>query len=74
MKIQINLPGDVFPIEVEPTDTVLQLKQKIADIKDIPLHPQYLLVKGKTMQDPRTLASYKIQDDQVIFLLFRMRK
>lgn len=75
MKIQINIPmGGVFPVEVEPTDTVLNLKQKISTIKGLPLHPQYLLIKGKTMQDLRTLASYKIQEEQVIFLVFRLRR
>lgn len=75
MRVQIHiLPRDIFSVDVEPTETVLSLKQKIAHIKGIPLHPQYLLRKGKQMQDERTLGRYKIEEDQIIFLLFRLRR
>ena len=52
------------------TTTVGDVKAKYEKLKGIPVDAQQFSFKGKTLEDSRTLASYDIDDDATILLLF----
>ncbi|ODQ58387.1 hypothetical protein WICANDRAFT_34701 [Wickerhamomyces anomalus NRRL Y-366-8] len=64
-----------IPIEVEPTETVLQAKEKLAEIKKVEVKQLKFVYSGKVLQDDKTIESTKIKaDDQVIFMISVIKK
>ena len=63
-----TLTGKNITIDVEPTDTVQNLKSKIQDSEGIAPVCQQLVFAGNILQDNRTLADYNIQKEATIHL------
>jgi hypothetical protein len=56
MKLSIkNLKGEVFTVEVQPTDNVIALKAKIQETKNIPADSLKIVFKGKTINNEDTI-------------------
>jgi len=53
-------------IDVEPTDTVLSVKQKIEDVDGIPVRFQSLNYAGRVMDDQHSLAEYGISVEATV--------
>lgn len=69
----LTLTGEEQEIDIEPTDKILQIKEKLEEKEGIPVVQQRLIFQGKKLQDEKTVGSYKLQAGTILHLVVALR-
>ncbi|KAL5021601.1 hypothetical protein ScPMuIL_000756 [Solemya velum] len=73
-----TLTGKEIEIDIEPTDKVDRIKERVEEKEGIPPPQQRLIFSGKQMQvsmsnDEKTAADYKVTGGSVLHLVLALR-
>ena len=62
--------GSTYILNVEPSDSIENVKVKINKVNDQPMNVQQLVWAGKVLEDGRTLSDYNVQKESTLHLRF----
>ena len=68
-----TLSGKTVSLEVEQSDSILEMKQKIQNKEGIPIEQQFLSYVGKTLENEGTLSDYNIQKESTLQMFLKLR-
>ncbi|KAI9352023.1 ubiquitin-like protein, partial [Obelidium mucronatum] len=60
-------------IDIEPSDTVARIKERVEEKEGIPPAQQRLIFGGKQMADDKTATDYAIEGGSVLHLVLALR-
>lgn len=65
--------GSKITLDVDPNDTIENIKARIQDIRGFPPDQQILIFNIERLDDNRTLKDYNIDDGYELYLIIRLR-
>jgi len=68
-----TLTGKTITMDLEDSDSISTIKQKIQDKEGIPADQQRLVFNGKQLEDDKTVGDYNIQAEANIHLVLRLK-
>nr|POE68764.1 ubiquitin-like protein [Quercus suber] len=73
MYIRVKRSKTTYFIRCDPTETVLDIKEKLQVLIDQPVNNQRLILvgTGEVLEDSKTLADHKVENDSVVALTLR---
>ncbi|KAK7411598.1 hypothetical protein VNO78_03033 [Psophocarpus tetragonolobus] len=73
MYIRVKRSKTTYFIRCKPSDKVLDIKQKLQELVDQPANNQQLILPGtgEVLEDSKTLADQKVENDAVVALTLR---
>lgn len=69
----ITLTGDEKIVEADPSEKVLDIKERLEELEGIPPEQQRLIFQGRQLKDDKTLNSYKLKHGTVLHLVVALR-
>eukprot|EP01023_Acetabularia_acetabulum_P054414 TRINITY_DN613_c0_g1_i1.p3 TRINITY_DN613_c0_g1~~TRINITY_DN613_c0_g1_i1.p3 ORF type:complete len:153 (-),score=16.70 TRINITY_DN613_c0_g1_i1:237-695(-) len=74
MMIKVKtLTGKEIEIDIEPTDTIQRIKERVEEKEGIPPVQQRLIFAGKQMHDEKQAKEYNIEGGSVLHLVLALR-
>ncbi|PKI52369.1 hypothetical protein CRG98_027295 [Punica granatum] len=73
MYIRVKRNKTTYFVTCEPTETILNIKEKLHNLIDQPVNDQRLILvgTGDILEDSKTLADQKVENDAVLALTLR---
>merc|ERR1711963_502138 len=68
-----TLTGKEIEIDIEPTDKVERIKERVEEKEGIPPQQQRLIFSGTQMNDEKTAQDYKVMGGSVLHLVLALR-
>uniref|UniRef100_A0A1I7U437 Ubiquitin-like protein NEDD8 n=1 Tax=Caenorhabditis tropicalis TaxID=1561998 RepID=A0A1I7U437_9PELO len=68
-----TLTGKEIELDVESSDKVERIKEKVEEKEGIPPPQQRLIFAGKQMNDDKTASDYKVTGGSVLHLVLALR-
>lgn len=68
-----TLLDKIITLDVELSNTIQTVYEKIQEKEDIPAEQQWLIFGGEHLEDSKTLADYKVQNESTLFLVIYLR-
>jgi ubiquitin len=72
MLVNVRVLTRIIPLEVDLTDTIVTVKQKLEDLEGVPAEQQRFIFAGRCLDDSQTLSDYSIQSESTIHLVLRL--
>lgn len=66
-----TLDSTEYELSVTNDTTVLELKQRLAELSGIPLERQRVIFRGRVLNDERSLRDYKVEEGNALHLVSR---
>jgi len=68
-----TLTGKEIEIDIEPTDSVARIKERVEEKEGIPPAQQRLIHAGKQMNDEKRASDFNLEGGSVLHLVLALR-